>query len=55
MRKSIQSIGFSYFSAPEYLIRKRVETWFPLIAELGGTQVILPANFSRAIPERKMV
>ena len=51
MRKSIQSIGFSYFSAPEYLIRKRVETWFPLIAELGGTQVILPANFSRAIPE----
>ena len=51
MRKSIQPIGFSYFSAPEYLIRKRVETWFPLITQFGGTQVILPASFSRAIPE----
>ena len=51
MRKSIQSLGFSYFSTPEYLIRKRVETWFPLMAQLGGTQVILPASISRAIPE----
>lgn len=51
MKKTIQSIGFSYFSTPEYLIRKRVETWFPLIQQLGGTQVILKADFSRAIPE----
>ena len=51
MRKSLQSIGFTYFSTPEYLIRKRVETWFPIMSQLGGTQVILPATFSRAIPE----
>ena len=51
MHKTIQSLGFSYFSTPEYLIRKRVETWFPLIKQLGGTQVILTADFSRAIPE----
>ena len=51
MQKTIQSIGFSYFSTPEYLIRKRVETWFPIMSQLGGTQVVLKADFSRAIPE----
>ena len=46
-----QNLGFSYFSAPEYLVRNRVETWFPILASLGGSQLVLEANFDRAIPE----
>lgn len=51
MENAIQSIGFSYFSTSEYLIRKRVDTWFPLLHQLGGTLVVLTADFTRAIPE----
>lgn len=51
MRKTIQTIGFTYFSAPEFLIKKRVETWFPLLQQMGGSQVILESSFTRAIPE----
>lgn len=46
-----QNLGFSYFSAPEYLIRNRVETWFPILNSLGSSQLILEASFDRAIPE----
>lgn len=46
-----QNLGFSYFSAPEYLVRNRVETWFPILKDLGSTQLILEASFDRAIPE----
>lgn len=46
-----QNLGFSYFSAPEYLIRNRIETWFPILKDLGSTQLILEASYDRAIPE----
>ena len=46
-----QNLGFSYFSAPEYLIKNRVETWFPILKELGSKQIIIEASFDRAVPE----
>lgn len=46
-----QTLGFSYFTAPEYLIKNRIETWFPILKELGSKQLIIEASFSRAIPE----
>ena len=46
-----QNLGFSYFSAPEYLIKNRVETWFLILKELGSKQIIIEAGFDRAIPE----
>ena len=46
-----QNLGFSYFSAPEYLVRNRIETWFPILKDLGSTQLILEASYDRGIPE----
>ena len=46
-----QTLGFSYFSAPDYLIKNRIDTWFPILKELGGKQLIIEAGFDRAIPE----
>lgn len=46
-----QNLGFSYFSAPEYLIKNRVETWFPILKDLGSKQIIIEAGFDRAVPE----
>ncbi|MDY6872368.1 MAG: hypothetical protein SVR81_00155 [Chloroflexota bacterium] len=51
MAKVKQNIGFSYFTSREYLVRKRVETWFPILRQLGATQVVLESGFDRAIPE----
>lgn len=46
-----QNIGFSYFSGQEFLVRNKVETWFPIIKQLGATQIVLESGFDRAIPE----
>ncbi len=46
-----QNIGFSYFPGQEYLVRNKVETWFPIIKGLGATQLVLESGFDRAIPE----
>lgn len=46
-----QTLGFTYFSAPEFLIKNRIETWFPILKELGSKQLIIEASFDRAIPE----
>ncbi|MBG0788540.1 MAG: hypothetical protein H0S79_25920 [Anaerolineaceae bacterium] len=51
MANNQQTLGFSYFSAPEFLIKNRIDTWFPLLKELGGKQLIIEASFNRAIPE----
>jgi hypothetical protein len=51
MTKTNQKIGFSYFTSPEFLVRKRVETWFPILRQLGGSLVVLESGFDRAIPE----
>ncbi len=51
MARLKQNIGFAYFTSQEYLIRKRVETWFPILKRLGGSQVLLESGFDRAIPE----
>jgi hypothetical protein len=51
MAKVKQNIGFSYFTSQEYLVRKRVETWFPILKQLGASQVVLESGFDRAIPE----
>ncbi|MCB2203022.1 hypothetical protein KQH56_03360 [bacterium] len=51
MAKVKQNIGFSYFTSQEYLVRKRVETWFPILKQLGATQIVLESSFDRAIPE----
>lgn len=51
MAKNKQNIGFTYFTSQEYLIRKRVETWFPILRQLGASQVVLESGFDRAIPE----
>ena len=45
------NIGFTYFGMPEFLIRKRVETWLPFLNQIGASQVIFKASFDRAIPE----
>lgn len=44
-------IGFSYFSSPEYLVSKELDTWMPNLSQLGASMVIFSAGFDRAIPE----
>lgn len=45
------NVGFSYFSAPEFSTRARIEAWFPFLHQIGGSTLILEASFDRAIPE----
>ena len=51
MEKNKSEIGFSYFNKPEFLIRNRIESWFPILAELGGSFIIIESGIERAIPE----
>ncbi len=46
-----QNIGFSYFSGQEFLVQNKIETWFPIIKQLGATQIVFESGFDRAIPE----
>ena len=44
-------IGFSYFTSPNCLINKHLNTWLTCLRDIGASQVIFKAGFDKAIPE----
>jgi hypothetical protein len=51
MNESIQEFGFAYFSSPDYLVSKKINTWMPVFRKMGAGVVVIQANFARAVPE----
>jgi hypothetical protein len=51
MADKFPQLGFSYFTAPEYLLAQHLNIWMPLLQKWGGNYVVLQANFDLAVPE----
>jgi len=51
MKKSLQKIGFTYFSSPENMVTKQIEIWMPSLRSCGGSYVIFQGNFDVAVNE----
>lgn len=45
------TLGFSYFSLPEFLLTTNLETWLHLMHTIGASSVIFQSYYKRSIPE----
>lgn len=51
MTNKNRSMGFSYFSSPEYLVSQQIKSWMPVLQKSGAAFVIFGTTFDLAVPE----